>query len=177
MKPTCRWLVPENTSTAVPRYRRYIGDITHEHVRYLTVTFNITFPKCFVAKLRLLEFALHQDVVINYFNRRLIQNTADITSKCVARLQNAAIPITKCATLSQNASLLQNDAEHKLLLFIGFRTFLRTLFLWQWSANKNFPLLTKKIFICLLTMTVKRETCLQKVWVFFFYVTTGTRKY
>ena len=25
--------------------------------------------------------------------------------------------------LSQNASLLQNDAEHKLLLFIGFRTF------------------------------------------------------
>ena len=67
-------------------------------VRYLTVTFKITFPKCFVAKLRLLEFALHQDVVINYFNRRLIQNTADIISKCVARLKNAAIPITKCAT-------------------------------------------------------------------------------
>ena len=102
MKPTCRWLVPENTSTAVPRYRRYIGDISAisrtNKVRYLTVTFNITFPRCFVAKLRLLEFALHQDVVINYFNRRLIQNTADIISKCVARLQNAAIPITKCAT-------------------------------------------------------------------------------
>ena len=125
-------------------------------MRYLTVTFNITFPRCFVAKLRLLEFALHQDVVINYFNRRLIQNTADIISKCVARLQNAAIPITKCATLSQNASLLQNDAEHKLLLFIGFRTFLRTLFLWQWSKfYESLVLCSKQEF-----STINQETFL-----------------
>ena len=63
---------------------------------YSTITFNIIFAKYIVAKLRLLEFSFHQDVVTNCFDRRLIQNIADIASKCVARLQNAAIPITKC---------------------------------------------------------------------------------
>ena len=92
--------VGDESQETLQRLFRDIADISEisrtSKVLYSTITFNINFAKYFVAKLRLLEFALHQDVVTNCFDRRLIQNIADITSKCVARLQNAAIPITKC---------------------------------------------------------------------------------
>ena len=75
-------------------------------------------------------YNLRQKVVTSCIDRRLLQNAATLVTKCVASIykmlqpliQNAQL-ITKCRNpnykmreLLQNASLLQNAAEHNLSL-------------------------------------------------------------